>query len=262
MTALLIFGRKLYLQEPLNFLLTICLLSFFKGILELTYPLTRENQYVIGKLFTLALLLLLVPCFRPDFNGRSRYMLDLSLSALVSFAITALFFTGWEKPNPAIDAILNVYMALLILTSLPLIIRNGALQVLQCAPLLYRSRYPFLYPAVFITGSHRVLLPARLKRPRPGQTPVRPAGRRSQVPVLCRRRGAHTAISGTFSGTISLPLVRAFISSTLTPGARSINRKPSGVMSSTARSVTIFFTHFTPVNGRMQAGNNLGSPSG
>jgi hypothetical protein len=149
MTALLIFGRKLYLQEPLNFLLTICLLSFFKGILELTYPLTRENQYVIGKLFSLALLLLLIPCFRPDFTGRNRYMLDLSLSALLSFAITAWFLTGWETPNPAIDAILNSFMALLILASLPMIIRNGALQVLQ-APRFYIGAGTLFYILLYL----------------------------------------------------------------------------------------------------------------
>jgi len=156
MTALLIFGRKLYLQEPLNFLLTICLLSFFKGIFEQTYPLTREYQYVIGKLFSLALLLLLVPCFRPDFTGRSRYTLDLSLSALLSFAITAWFFTGWERPNPTIDAILNTFMALLILASLPMIIRNGALQVLQ-SPGFYIGAgtlfYILLYLLLEVIGS-------------------------------------------------------------------------------------------------------------
>lgn len=148
-SALLIFGRKLYLQEPLNFLLTICLLSFFKGMLDLYYPLTKENEYVISKLFSLALLLLLVPCFRPDFTGRSRYILDLSLAALLSFAITSWTLLGWNKAIPAIDAILNTYIALLILASLPMVIRNGALQVLQ-APRFYIGGGTLFYILLYL----------------------------------------------------------------------------------------------------------------
>lgn len=148
-TALLIFGRKLYLQEPLNFLLTICLLSFFKGMLDLYYPLTKENQYVISKLFSLALLLLLVPCFRPDFTSRNRYMLDLSLAALLSFAITSWTLMGWNKANPAIDAILTIFLGLLILTSLPMVIRNGALQVLQ-APRFYIGGGTLFYILLYL----------------------------------------------------------------------------------------------------------------
>ncbi|MBS1604127.1 MAG: hypothetical protein JST42_15770 [Bacteroidetes bacterium] len=153
LSALLIFGRKLYLQEPLNFLLTICLLSFFRGMLELAWPLTnwpltKENQFIITKLFSLALLLLLVPCFRPDLNGRNRYLLDLSLTALLSFAITCWSLLGWNKANPAIDAIFNTFLALLILASLPAVIRNSALHVLQ-APRFYIATgtlfYIFLY---------------------------------------------------------------------------------------------------------------------
>jgi len=48
-------------------------------------------------------------------------------------------------------------------------------------------------------------------------------------------------ISGVSAGAIILPRVLDFISSTLTPGALSININPSGVTSSTASSVTIRF---------------------
>jgi hypothetical protein len=127
--ALLIFGRRLYLQEPLNFLLTICLLSFLRGLLELTYPLTRDSQYVIDKIFPLTLLLLLVPCFRPHLNARYRYILDILLSALLTFAITYWSLLGWGKPGPGIDALFNGFLGILILISLPVIIRRGSLDV-------------------------------------------------------------------------------------------------------------------------------------
>ena len=52
------------------------------------------------------------------------------------------------------------------------------------------------------------------------------------------------------------------ISSTLTPGARSSRMNPRcGSISSTARSVTTFLTHPTPVRGRVHALKSLDSPS-
>ena len=56
--------------------------------------------------------------------------------------------------------------------------------------------------------------------------------------------------------------VLAIISSVETPGALSSNRKPFSVISITASSVTIFFTHFVPVSGNVHCFNNLLSPAG
>lgn len=145
--VLFIFGRKLYLQEPLNFLLIVCLLSFFRGLLELAYPLTRENQYLINKIFAVILLLLFVPCFRA--NLPYRYILDLLLSAILSLAITYWSLTGWEKPSPAIDALLNSFLGILILVSLPAVIRTGALQIFR-SPLFWIGGGTLFYILLYL----------------------------------------------------------------------------------------------------------------
>ena len=147
--ALLIFGRKLYLLEPLNFLLIVCLLSFFRGLLELTYPLTRENQYVINKIFSLILLFLLVPCFRAHLNDRYRYMLDILLSALLTWAITYWSLMGWERSSPGIDALLNGFLGLLILVTLPVVIRAGALQIFR-SPLFWIGSGTLFYILLYL----------------------------------------------------------------------------------------------------------------
>jgi hypothetical protein len=147
--ALLLFGRKLYLQEPLNFLFIVCLFGFFQGVLELTYPLSRENQYVIDKVFSLILLLLLVPCFRINLNIRYRYVLDILLSALLSLAVTYWSLKGWEKASPAIDALLNGFLGSLILASLPGVIRTGALQVFR-APLFWIGGGTLFYILLYL----------------------------------------------------------------------------------------------------------------
>jgi len=147
--ALLIFGRKLYLQEPLNFLLIVCLLNFLRGLLELTYPLTRENQYVINKIFSLILLLLLVPCFRPPLNARYRYILDILLSALLTLSITYWSLMDWGKPGPDIDALLNGFLGMLILVSLPMIIRTSSLQIFR-SPLFWIGSGTLFYILIYL----------------------------------------------------------------------------------------------------------------
>jgi len=127
--ALIIFGRRTYLQEPLNFLLIVCLLSFFKGMPEMIYPLSKENQIVINKIFSLALLLLLVCCFRTILSTRYRWGMDMLLSALLASAIMYWFLRGWVNPSPGIDVLLNSFLGGLILVTMPSIIRVGALQV-------------------------------------------------------------------------------------------------------------------------------------
>jgi hypothetical protein len=52
------------------------------------------------------------------------------------------------------------------------------------------------------------------------------------------------------------------ISSTVIPGALSNNLSPLGVTSNTAISLTIFFTHLTPVSGSVHFGKSLDSPFG
>ena len=42
--ALLILVRRLYGQEPFNFLAVICLLSFFQSLLGMAYPVQAKDQ--------------------------------------------------------------------------------------------------------------------------------------------------------------------------------------------------------------------------
>lgn len=147
--ALLIFGRKLHLHEPLNFLLIVCLLSFLRGILVLTYLPTRENQYIINKIFSLILLLLLVPCFRPYLNARYRYILDILLSATLTLAITYWSLTDWIRPSPGVDTLLNVFLGILILISLPVIIRTSSLQIFR-SPLFWIGSGTLFYILLYL----------------------------------------------------------------------------------------------------------------
>lgn len=147
--ALLIFGRKLYLQEPLNFLLIICLLSFLRGLLELTNTLTWENQSIVNKVFSLILLLLLVPCFRPQLNDRYRHTLDILLSALLTLAISYWSLMGWETPSHGINILLNGFLGVLILMSLPIVVRAKSLQIFR-SPLFWMGSGTLFYVLLYL----------------------------------------------------------------------------------------------------------------
>lgn len=147
--ALFIFGRKLYLQEPLNFLLIYCLLGFFKEFLELVHPLAMESQQMINKLFSLGLLLLLVQCFRANLDSRRRYGTDILLSAVLATALTYWTIRGWQAPAPGIDLFFNIFLGIIILLSLPAVIRTGALQVFR-SPLFWISGGALFYILLYL----------------------------------------------------------------------------------------------------------------
>ena len=60
------------------------------------------------------------------------------------------------------------------------------------------------------------------------------------------------SISGISPSIIKVPSVAFWIVSTDTPGARSNNLNPFGVISNTAKLVTTFLTQATPVKGKEQ----------
>ena len=79
--------------------------------------------------------------------------------------------------------------------------------------------------------------------------------------VFCVKWNQSKCISGTTSGTTRSPSVLEIISSTLTPGARSIKWNLPSLISKTANSVTTFFTQPTPVNGKVHALRIFYSPA-
>ncbi|GGB22722.1 hypothetical protein [Puia dinghuensis] len=142
--ALLIFVRKLYGQEPLNFLVVICLLCFLRGIIGLAYPLTQVNQFIINKIFTLLLFLFFVLAFRSNLNGKIRYGLSLLLTALLSILFTYWSLKGWDGSSQATEILLNSFLAVLIGISLHAILHNDELGVFH-SPLFWMEGGTLFY---------------------------------------------------------------------------------------------------------------------
>jgi hypothetical protein len=134
--VLFIIGRKLYLQEPLNYLAVICLLEFLEGVQWMAYPLNKEEQFLTDKLFSLVLFLLFIQAFRFQLKNKLRYGLDLSLTAVVSVVLTFWSIKGWQENTPGISLLLNGFTTIVILLCLPAVVRHGQLLVFQ-SPLFW-----------------------------------------------------------------------------------------------------------------------------
>jgi hypothetical protein len=127
--AFLILVRRLYGQEPFNFLAVICLLGFFQSLLGMIYPVQAKDQYPAGRIVTLLLYTFFFLTFRSNLGGKFRYALNLLMTSLLSVLGTYWYLKGWDGSNPAIDLFLNGFLALLIGVSLRKIIRNDELGV-------------------------------------------------------------------------------------------------------------------------------------
>lgn len=134
--ALLIFIRKLYGQEPFNFLVVICLLCFLRDLTGLSNPLTQENQYLTNKVLSLLLFLFFILAFRSNLSGKLRYGLDIFLAAFLSVLFTYWSLKGWGGASPVAGMLLDGFLAVTIGISLPIIIRVQNLGVFR-SPLFW-----------------------------------------------------------------------------------------------------------------------------
>lgn len=141
--ALLIFVRKLYGQEPFNFLVVICLLSFLRSFTGLA-PLTQENQFLTNKIFALLLFLFFILAFRANLNGKLRYGMNLLLTAFLSVLFTYWSLKGWGGASPVADTLLNGFLAVVIGISFSKIIRDDELGVFR-SPLFWMEAGTLFY---------------------------------------------------------------------------------------------------------------------
>jgi hypothetical protein len=92
--VILVFFRRIYHFEALNFLMILCLLNFLKGILLLIPDLVIIHRNTISTIFALAELVILLLVFRTLFSGRLRYLLTFFMIAFLSSLLTFYFLKG------------------------------------------------------------------------------------------------------------------------------------------------------------------------
>jgi peptidoglycan/LPS O-acetylase OafA/YrhL len=132
---LLIFGRKLYGQEPFSYLAVICLLSFLEGI-TIAYSPVQPDLAILHKIFAILLFLLLIQAFRGSLGTKAQYGLSILLAALVSGLLTYWSVTHWDTDSPGADILLNLVLAAVLAVSGFVIVNDSELRIFR-SPLFW-----------------------------------------------------------------------------------------------------------------------------
>lgn len=134
--VLFILIKKAYLKEPMNFLMIVCLLNFLAGGIRQLTLLNANGQSVVNNIFALLELIFLVLLFRPGLSSQARNAVNVFLVAFLSVILTYFVLRGWGNCNVAIDTVEAFIIAVIIGLSLPPLIRNSHMYVLQ-SPLIW-----------------------------------------------------------------------------------------------------------------------------
>jgi hypothetical protein len=101
----IIFFRRAYHNEVLNFLMILCLLNFIKGIVLLIPGLIIINQITINNIFALPELIILILIFRSLFSGKIKNILTLFLVAFLSSVVTYYLLNGIVQKREVIEVL-------------------------------------------------------------------------------------------------------------------------------------------------------------
>ena len=143
----LIFLKKKFDKAPLNLLLIICLLNFIEGLSHSLSTRSNgiilaqyiENQYITKNIFSLLELVLLLQLFKPLFEHRFKYLLNILLVMCLSVIATYFSVKGWNQENLELDTFRSVLLTGVILAGLPRLVRTAN---------IYIFRSPFFWIAI------------------------------------------------------------------------------------------------------------------
>jgi hypothetical protein len=147
--VIIIFLKRDYSKEVLNFLMILCLLNFIKGILLLIPGLVPINQITITNIFSLPELLILVQIFRSVFFGKLKHVLTIFLVAFLSSVITYYLMNGVGQKRLALEELQDGVIVLIAIFGLSELVRNDDLQIFQL-PLFWIAIGTIFYFAISV----------------------------------------------------------------------------------------------------------------
>lgn len=97
--AAIIFLKKQYQQETLNFLMILCLLNFLRGFQLAFLPLEETAEQMMLNAFSLIELSLMLLLFKTSLPLKTDRNVHIVLIIFFSFIITAYLFNGLKQKN-------------------------------------------------------------------------------------------------------------------------------------------------------------------
>ncbi len=127
--ACIIFLRKIYQQETLNFLMILCLLSYGEKLGQLIPGLKEGHHSIIKNIFSLLELVMITQIFRSGLAGKIKEAMNMFLIAILSVFITYFIMEGTDRRSVELDAAQNSIIILLAIPGLSLLIRSNNLYI-------------------------------------------------------------------------------------------------------------------------------------
>jgi len=128
---LVIIVRHAYRQEALNFLMILCFLDFIQNLVSEVFKAPQSVQTGIRNIFLLLELLIFTQIFKYEFSKRGKEILLLLTIGFLSAILTYYLITGVDHEIPALEFLQNLLIGMLILYSLPRLVRQDNLRIFQ-----------------------------------------------------------------------------------------------------------------------------------
>jgi hypothetical protein len=129
--VIIIFFKKIYHNEALNFLMILCLLNFIKGILLLIPGLIIISQVIINNIFALPELIILAFIFRVLFSGKIKNILTVFFVAFLSSVITYYLLNGINQKREAMELVQELVILGISISGLLELIGNNDIHVFK-----------------------------------------------------------------------------------------------------------------------------------
>jgi hypothetical protein len=129
--VIIIFFRRIYQNEALNFLMILCLLNFIKNILLFIPGLIIVNQITIINIFSLPELVILILIFRSLFFGKIKNILTIFLVAFLSSVITYYLLNGIIQKREAMEVLQELVILIVSVIGLFELINNNDIHIFK-----------------------------------------------------------------------------------------------------------------------------------
>jgi hypothetical protein len=129
--AIIIFLKRIYHNDALNFLMILCLLNFIKNILLFIPGLVIVNQITIINIFALPELLILILIFRSLFFGKIKNILTIFLVAFLSSLITYYLLNGIIQKREAMEVLQELVILIVSIVALFELINNNDIHIFK-----------------------------------------------------------------------------------------------------------------------------------
>ena len=134
----IIFLRKIYRNESLNFLMILCLLGFVKYCLLFVPQLNSASQNIISSMFNLFEFVILIQLSKTALPAIITRLLNILVACLLSAIVTFYLLEGVGQKVSAFEIIQCTILILVSIICLAQLIEKGSLHILH-EPLFWIS---------------------------------------------------------------------------------------------------------------------------